>query len=224
MNTPKNALTLVNDALTRCGQKAVGTLLASNTPVKQTLSFLNQVYEDIRLSITLPTIKEQIEIPYDVGVNTLDLNSYNTAPSLIALQTVWAKSNTASNWTSLRYEPQRQQWLDSETADTPSQFHLTRDAMILYPTPTQAGAVRLMVEPAMTRLEVNTDVPTLPNGAEYLLVLGTVAHLQQFLGETQGSLLSLRLYEEGLLRLKKTYQPLYSALRLKGPNTGYQGI
>jgi hypothetical protein len=224
MNTPKNALTLVNDVLTRCGQKAVTTIALPNTPVKQTVSFLNQIYEDIRLSITLPTVKEQIEIPYAVGVNSIDLNAYDTAPSLIALQTVWAKSSTASNWTSLRYEPQRQQWLDSETADTPSQFHLTRDAMMLYPTPTQAGAVRLMVEPAMTRLEASTDVPVLPNGAEYLLVLGTMAHLQQFLGELQGSLLSFRLYEEGMLRLKKTYQPLFSALRLKGPNTGYQGI
>jgi hypothetical protein len=64
----------------------------------------------------------------------------------------------------------------------------------------------------------------LPHGAEYLLVLGTMAHLQQFLGELQGSLLSFRLYEEGMLRLKKTYQPLFSSLRLKGPNTGFQGI
>jgi hypothetical protein len=224
MNSPKNALTLINDVLTRCGQKSVTTLSAPTTPVKQTLSFLNQIYEDIRLSVTLPTVKEQVEITYEANTTSIDLNPYNTTPSLIALQTVWAKSNTAAHWSSLRYEPHRLEWLDAESAETPSQFHFAQQVMKIYPTPTKAGTLRMMVEPMMTRLEVNTDVPVLPHGAEYLLVLGTMAHLQQFLGELQGSLLSFRLYEEGMLRLKKTYQPLFSSLRLKGPNTGFQGI
>lgn len=224
MNAPKNALTLVNEVLNRCGQKSVTSLVINTTPVKQTLSFLNQVYEDIRLSMTLPTLKEQIEIPYTAGMNTLDLKAYNTRSPLIALQTVWVKSQAATQWSSLRYEPERQEWLDAQTAESPSQFYLNQDVMTLYPTPTKAGTLRLMAEPVLTRLEANTDVPMLPNGAEYLLVLGGVAYLQQFLGEVQGSLLNFRLYEEGLLRLKKTYQPLFSSLRLRGPNTGFRGV
>lgn len=224
MNNGKNTLTLVNDVLTRCGQKSVGTLIGIQTPVKQALSFLNQVYEEIRLSVNIPALKQQLQIPYDAGTTQIDLTTYNTDAAFIAVQTVWVKNQNATYWSSLRYTPETSPWLESDTAETPMQFQFNQNHLLLYPTPSVGGVLRLMVEPPMTALTQNTDVPQLPQGTEYLLVLGTVAYLQQFLGEVQTGLLSFRLYEEGLLRLKKTYQPLFNHLRMKGPNTGYKTL
>lgn len=222
MHAPKNTLQLVNEILTRCGQKSVGSLVASATPVKQALSFLNQIYEEMRLSLAMPTLKEQIEIPYTAQQAPLDLSTLNTTSPLLNVNSVWVQAEGSTHWVSLQYEPVETLLDESHRAPAPTQFTLQRDTLRLYPTPTTPGKLRLTLERGIDRLEHDTDIPQLPYGSEYLLILGGVGYLQHFMGETQSSLMTFRLFEEGLLRLKKKYSPLYSALRMQGSRRGYR--
>jgi|GEM_PF-3823289 len=222
MPTPKTALDIVNEVLTRCGQKSVGTLASPTTPVRQTLSFVNQIYEEMRLTLALPTLKERIELLYDVNAAPISLETLNTMSAFLNVNSVWVKNADMTSWVSLGYEPVISQFDDEQTAETPTHFGLEREMLILYPAPQKAGRLKMTIERNIDRLETDADIPALPFGSEYLLILGATGYLQHFLGETESSLMSFRLYEEGLLRLKKTYNPLYSSLRIQGNKKGFR--
>jgi hypothetical protein len=219
---PKTALDLVNEVLTRCGQKAVGSLAAPATPVRQALSFVNQIYEEMRLTLALPTLKEQIELSYTLNHPPISLEALNTMSAFLNVNSVWVKSDSMDSWVSLKYEPVSHKLDLEETADTPTHFMLEREMLTLYPAPQKAGMIRMTVERNIERLDDATDVPALPYGSDYLVILGATGYLQHFLGEIQSSLMSFRLYEEGLLRLKKTYNPLFSSLRIQGNKKGFR--
>jgi hypothetical protein len=218
--TRKNTLELVNEVLSRSGQKPITTLNALTTPVRQALSFLNQVYEELRFTMALPSQMDERQLPYTPADYQIDLALMDIHSAMLKTDTLWIRPVGETTWASLRYAPELRLQPTQETASHPTYFYFDKETLCLAPRPTTPGTLRFLAERPMRWLESATDIPNLPFGSEYLLILGAVAYLQHFLGDTQSSSLNFKLFEEGLIRLKKTYQPLFNALRIRSNRPG----
>jgi hypothetical protein len=218
--TRKNTLELVNEVLSRSGQKPISTLNAVTTPVRQALSFINQVYEELRFTMALPSQMDERQLPYTPTQFRFELATLDIHSAMVKTDTVWIRPVGETTWVSLRYEPELRLRPVEETSPHPTYFYFDKEVLCLAPTPKTTGTLRFLAEAPLGWLEAATDVPNLPFGSEYLLILGAVAYLQHFLGDTQSSALNFKLFEEGLIRLKKKYQPLFNALRMKNNRPG----
>ena len=102
----------------------------------------------------------------------------------------------------------------------PASFYRQGNQIHLYPTPDDAYTIRYYYLVKPVNLENDNDTTALPVEWEKILVLGTQARLEKFLGESGNE--AYLLYRDGLLQLKSR-APLKPTRRMRGAYRGYPG-
>jgi hypothetical protein len=217
-----NALALVNEVLSRCGQKPVTSLSVLTTPVRQALGFLNQVQEDVHAALALPGHTDELSLAYSPTGFTFDLATLDIHSGLIQPDTFWVRPTGETGWSKLAYAPEHRQLPEVSGAACPAYYFFQRETLVLGPPPTKGGALRFLTLRPNTDLRTAQDLSSLPYGAEQTLILGAVAYLQHFLGDVASATLYQKQFEAAVFQLKKKYQRLFQPARFRGPRPGAQ--
>jgi hypothetical protein len=215
---PRALLDLTNDILTQAGQSAVGSLQNPVTPVRQVLSFLNQTYRELRTMLQAPPFQTLRDIPYAAQSTGIDLLANAIDPTRIVSGCMWVKPSTPvdATFSPLDYVMVNPFATRDDQASIPYQVHFSQTQAWLFPRPTVSGIWRIAVETPVPRLILETEVPLLPGVAEEGLIFGTLALLQQFLGDTNGAQVSFARYDQERLKLKGRMMKLRPLYRMRG--------
>ena len=224
-------LDVVNQVLRRAGQAPMptanpATVLANpTTPLRQTLDFLNHIYSELLHALPLPTLLQQSTLVVAANTNTVVLSTLGTSGDLLQRQRAYVVPANNQPKQPLRYtSPQQLERMAPCTSPTPSLFTLQGDVMVLYPTPSAAVTLQLSFLNLPPLFASGSQLIPFPAGWEHVLVLGTLAYLQQFLGDPQATLTQAQ-YQNAKQALRHSQQlyPL-GQRRLQGPMLGWKGI
>ncbi len=210
-------LQLVNEVLRRTGQTEVSTLLSAETPVKQTVDFLNEAYQDMLFRLRVNRLQQKMTLS-----TVIDQDSY-VLPSTVDINHLLGDSLFIEGDTEALQQvdytyPEKH---GADIKGKPLGFFVRGDELVLYPTPDAVYKVTYESIKVPLKLSLDGDVTELPAEWEVVLVLGTQTRLERFLGEPSADE-TFFLYREGLMRLvargmTKTYY------RMKGNYQGWQG-
>jgi hypothetical protein len=182
-------LELMNQVLRRAGQSALTSLRNLSTPAKQSLDFLAQIYTELIQTIPVPQLYQSQVVLLAANEDTVDLLALGTTPDLVALQQVYLITNNGLTKTPLLYMPDTFNSLQQVACNQPTGFYFESTNLKLLGTPTKATTLHITYIPSPERFYEADDAATVffPLGWERVLVLGTLAYLQQFLGEANAN-------------------------------------
>lgn len=207
-------LQLVNEVLRRTGQVEATTLADAQTPVVQTRDFLNETYVEMlqRLKVerllkagTLTTANGTAGygLALDAEINSLVEDSVMESVSQSLLQEV--------DYTyPLNHGP--------TVSGQPEYFYRSGSQLYFYPVPNAAFTIQYQYLVKPSTLSEDSHTTQLPVEWEKILILGTQARLENFLGE--GGENTYMLYRDGLSQLKSR-APMKPYYRMKGFYRGY---
>jgi hypothetical protein len=207
-------LQLVNEVLRRTGQVEVSTLSGAQTPAEQTRDFLNEVYFEMLQRLRVNRLVKADSLSTVSGINAYNLANDADIDALLADSLFEPSSQSILHEVDTNY-PQTH---GSSVQGRPTRFYRSNGKIILYPTPNTVYIFqyRYLAKPA--NLSADTDTSLIPEDWEKVLVLGTQARLEKFLGE--GGAETFALYRDGLAQLKSR-SPLKPQFRMKGFYRGY---
>ncbi|MDX2084694.1 MAG: hypothetical protein SFZ03_04830 [Candidatus Melainabacteria bacterium] len=208
-------LELINEVLRRTGQSEVETLSNAETPVIQALDFLNDTYAEMLQTLSANRLERSASFNTVNGTASYSLASNADLNGLLADSVQETASQT------LLTEVDSTWPLTHGTAATgrPVVFYRSNNQVVLYPTPNAVYTIgyRYLVKPS--KLTTGNQTTEIPAEWERVLVRGTQAQLEKFLGEN-GYETTLLLFREGiqLLRSRARLKPIS---RMRGPYQGY---
>jgi hypothetical protein len=201
-------LDLVNEVLRRAGQPTLGNLKTLNTPAKQVVDFIAQVYADLLMTTYLPQVQQTLTLTLQPNESTVNVTFLGTTPDLIDITRVYRKKGVYRYQMAYYTHPDIEPLLP-ETGPEPFAFCFQGELLTLLPAPTEAVTLQLTFTPSPSYLPAITDNVIFPAGWERLLVLGGLAYLYQFLGEPTARV-AFQQFELAKLQLKA------KAIRHKG--------
>ena len=194
-------LDLLNQVLRRAGQSALTNLTNLSTPAKQSLDFLAQIYTELLQTVPVPQLYQTQLVLLAQNENTVDLSNLSTTNDLVVLHRVFLVSANGLNQTPLFYLPEPMPPQINFVSNQPTHFTFQNNQLVLLPTPTQATTLSITYTPSPESFYNPTAEVYFPLGWERVLVLGTLAYLQQFLGESNANNSFLQ-YMNAKLQLK----------------------
>jgi hypothetical protein len=211
-------LEIVNEVLRRTGQETIDTLVDAESPARQVMDFVNEVYFEIL---------DVAQCKFLEASATLETTGGTALYSLAADADVsFLLKDRLSDATSDRYlvEVDSALMLSSQIYDTgkPVRFWIEGTKLRLHPVPDGTYTIRYYYLKRPSRLVEDGDSSLIPLSWERLLVRGAQSLLEKFLGELESSRYTYGLYLEGLslLKSKNQIKPRY---QMKGYYRGYQG-
>lgn len=202
-------LQLVNEVLRRTGQTQASTLANATTPIIQTVDFLNETYTELLQRLQVSRLQQSATLNTIAGTAAYTLTSACEIQDLIAdsvQETVSKSPLTEVDYTF----PSKH----GETASgQPRYFYRKGSQLYLYPTPDAVYTIRYDYQRSPQVLSADADTTALPLSWEKVLIMGTQARLEKFLGE--GGSDTFLLYRDGLNQLK-SLSPRKPGHRMKG--------
>lgn len=207
-------LQLVNEVLRRTGQMEVSTLTGAQTPATQTRDFLNETYFEMLQRLKVQRLMKSGSFPTINGTASYTLAADGEADSLIADSVIETASQQRLTEVDYTYPLSH----GTMASGKPEAFYRSGNQITLYPAPNAVYTLqyRYLVKPAA--LTNDLDTTQLPPEWEKVLILGTQARLEKFLGENGSD--NYLLYRDGLSQLKSR-SPLKSHYRMRGFYRGY---
>jgi hypothetical protein len=202
-------LQLINEVLRRTGQVEVSTLASAQTPTLQALDFLNETYAEMlqrlntyRLqkqgSLTTSNSTASYNLATDAELDSLLTDSLLETDTQQRLQEVDATYPIANGTTA---------------TGQPQYFYRMGSLIYLYPIPDGTYTIQYQYQVKPAALNADSDTTELPVEWEKVLLLGTQARLENFLGESGEN--TYLLYRDGLDQLKSR-APQKPHYRMKG--------
>jgi len=182
----------------------------SNTPVPQTVTFLNQVYFEMLQVLKVNHLKKDATIATVADIQSYALASDADVDTLLA-DSVYNQS-TQGALTEVDYT-QAHPYLVSNTG-APTQFFRQQGQLFLCPIPDGAYDIGYSYLVKPQQLTNDVDTLALPAEWEWVLEQGAQSLLEKFLGDG-GYRDSYLQYRDGLAQIKKNsvLKPFY---RMKG--------
>ncbi len=205
-----NLLTIVNHILSRCGQRNITTLASTNTPVTQTVEFLNQVYFEMLQVLKVNHLIKDATFDTVDGTQSYNLLIDADGESILSdsVQNQLTQLTLTEADYSLRLD------YDLSKRKEPTHFFRQQDKLFLLPIPDDTYTIGYSYLVKPQRLANDNDVTELPEDWEWVLEQGTQSLLEKFLGESNYRESYLQ-YRDGLAQIKKNsmLKPFY---RMKG--------
>ncbi len=207
-------LQLVNEVLRRSGQIEASTLTNAQTPVTQTRDFLNETYFEMLQRLKVQRLLKLATLNTANGTTSYNLASDAEINSLVSDSVL--ETSTQSRLSEVDYTYP----LSHGTTVTgrPECFYRVGSQISFYPIPNDIYAIQYQYQVKPVALVNDADTSQLPVEWEKVLVLGTQARLEKFLGE--GGNDTYMLYRDGLVQLKSR-APLKPKYRMKGFYRGH---
>jgi len=211
-----NLLQLVNEVLRRTGQVEASTLTDAQTPVAQARDFLNETYVEMLQRLHSQRFIRQGSLNTANGTASYALAADAEINSLLTDSVVESASKLVLQEVDYSYPASHPGMANGR----PTCFYRSGDQLYLYPTPDAVYTIQYqyLVKPAA--LASDGDTTELPVEWEKILVLGTQARLENFLGESGED--TYALYRDGLSQLKSRAR-LKPRSRMKGFYRGNAG-
>ena len=211
---PATLLELVNEVLRRTGQVEVSTLINARTPGAQTVDFMNDVYSEMLQKLKADRLQKQASLDTENGTTAYTLASDAEVNSLVSDSLQETASQSKLKHVDYTYPLQH----GPDNTGQPDSFYTQGDSVYFYPVPDGAYTIayQYFIKPSVLANDAqNTE---LPEAWEKVLILGTQARLEKFLGESNAEG-TYYLYREALVQLRARSQnkPRH---RMHGP---YQG-
>lgn len=202
-------LQLVNEVLRRTGQVEATTLVDAQTPITQTRDFLNETYVEMLQRLNSQRFIRQDSLNTVNGTANYAIAADADINSLLADSVVETTSKKILQEVDYSYPLSRPNTVN----DRPTCFYRSGSQLYLFPTPNAVYTIQYqyLVKPAT--LSNDSDTTQLPVEWEKVLVLGTQARLENFLGESGEE--TYLLYRDGLSQLKSRAK-LKPHSRMKG--------
>jgi hypothetical protein len=201
-------LQLVNEILRRSGQIEVSTLSNAQTPATQTRDFLNETYFEMLQRLKVYRLQKQGSITTVNGTASYALAADAELDSLLADSVYDANAQYVLQQVDYTYPVSH-----GTASGKPECFYRMGNLLYLYPTPNGAYTIQYQYLMKPIALSADADTTQLPVSWEKVLVLGTQARLEKFLGEPAEE--TYLLYRDGLDQLKSR-APLKPHYRMKG--------
>ncbi len=192
-----SVLELVNEVLRRTGQTEVTTLTHAETPAKQALDFLSETYADCLHRLKINRIQKQSSFSTTSGTNSYTLASDANINTLLTDSVLETGSHTLLRPVDYTHPLHH----GTEASGRPEVFYVLGNSLVLYPTPDAAYILTYQYLVKPEKLSEDNDTTALPMEWEPVLVLGTQARLERFLGEPDADETYL-LYRDQLVQLK----------------------
>jgi hypothetical protein len=202
-------LQLINEILRRTGQIEVSTLTNAPIPVTQTRDFLNEIYVEMLQRIKADRLIKRASFSTVNGTSNYNLATDAEVNSLIGDSVIETSSQQRLREVDYTY-PLSQ---GTTASSKPTCFYRADNQIYLYPTPNASYTLQYQYFIKPSLLVNDTDIPQLPVEWEKVLILGTQARLENFLGESGEE--TYLLYRDGLAQLKSRSRPK-SKTRMKG--------
>ena len=208
-------LELVNEVLRRTGQVQITTLVNAQTPATQTRDFLNETYFEMLHRLKVNRLIKSATITTSNGTSAYSLAADAEINGLLADSVLENSGQVHLREVDYTY-PLAQ---GTTATGKPEVFYRQGNQLKLYPIPDAAYTLQYSYLAKPVKLSVNADTTALPVEWESVLVLGTQARLEKFLGEPADE--SYLLYRDGLVQLRSR-APLKPEHRMRGNYLGGQ--
>jgi hypothetical protein len=210
-------LQLVNEVLRRTGQLETTTLVNAQTPVIQTVDFLNDTYFEMLQKLRVRRLTHFNSFVTVEGQASYSLNA-NTETDYLLPDSV----RDTSNATPLQEVSPAYAIKHGENASgEPQYFYRNGSQLYLYPIPNGAYTIDYQAQISPQTLSDNNDTTALPETWEKVLIMGAQARLEKFLGEPASE--TYLLYRDSLLQLKHL-APRKPGYRMKGFYRGGRSV
>ncbi len=202
-------LQLVNEILRRTGQVEASTLNEAQTPIIQTVDFLNETYTEMLQRLQVNRLQQSATFNTSSGTAAYSLTTQCEVQDLIADSVQETGSQLRLEEVDYTYPIAHGETLSGK----PQYFYRKGSQLFLYPVPNAIYTIRYDYQRSPQKLSLNSDTTALPESWEKVLILGTQARLEKFLGE--GGSDTFLLYRDGLAQLK-SLAPRKPEYRMKG--------
>lgn len=209
-------LDIVNEVLRRAGQETVTTLASAETPARQTMDFINEIYFEILETAQCKFLETNSTFNTTTGIALYSLASDADVAFLLKDRIYKSTSDRYLN------EVNPGSMLVSQLDDSgePVRFWIEGTKVRLHPIPDEVYTINYYYLKRPAKLASNNDSSLLPLAWERLLIRGAQSLLEKFLGELESSRYTYGLYLEGLALLRSKTQ-IKSFHTQKGFYRGY---
>lgn len=191
-------LSLINQVLLRTGQATITTVATASAPAAQALEFLNIILLDLYRVLNPMWLYESGTITTTTGQSSYSLPSAIELDNLLDY-TLCEETNKVP----LRQVPASHvSKLKSSTTGKPGFFWMQSGKVSVWPTPDADYTLNFLYKPKPATLTSDTQHLDLPQQWQEVLVTGTQAYLERFLGEPNAGD-SFALYQQQLASLKR---------------------
>jgi hypothetical protein len=191
-------LQLVNEVLRRTGQRVMITLTNSDTPSSQTFDFLNEIYFEILQALELNRLEKRDLLITSLGVANYSLADDATIGTLLTDSLIHSDNELRLREVSGSYPLEQ----GLTVVGKPTCFYREGNSVYLYPTPDATYSIQYKYLITPQKLSGDSTQTQLPVEWERVLIRGTQALLEHFLGDVEQNN-SYVLYQQGLSQLKK---------------------
>lgn len=185
--TPMTVLECINWVLKRAGQNTISSLLMAPTPVRQTLDALNLVYSELITILPLPSLRQRTTVTLAANQATVELTPLGIQPESIGDHGFVRFILGTQAPVVLAPLSQQEALLRpvNSTAEQPTSYWLDASTLRIWPTPSQAITLDIGYTPTPARYLESDAAVAIPFPVSWhrVLLLGMLAHVQQFLGE-----------------------------------------
>ncbi|WP_373531905.1 hypothetical protein [Vampirovibrio sp.] len=210
-------LQLVNEVLRRTGQQEATTLLNAQTPIIQTVDFLNDTYFEMLQRLKVRRLTQSNSLMTVAGQATYTLDANVDLDALLPDSVRDASNATPLPEISSTYAIE----LGENASGKPQYFYRNGSQLHLYPVPDGVYTIDYQAQIKPQTLSQNSDITALPVSWEKVLIMGAQARLEKFLGEPASE--TYLLYRDGLLQLK-SLAPRKPGYRMKGFYRGARSV
>lgn len=189
-------LQLVNEVLRRVGQMETTSLSNAQTPIVQTVDFLNETYFEMLQRLKAQRLLKKATFNTANATAGYALASDAEINSLVADSVI--ETGASKRLSEVDYSYPLSQGLTATSK--PNHFYRSGDLLYLYPIPNGIYTIQYHYQIKPVALSANNDTPQMPVEWEKVLILGVQARLEKFLGESDGD--TYLLYRDGLSQLK----------------------
>jgi hypothetical protein len=202
-------LQLINEVLRRTGQVEVSTLSGAQTPTLQARDFLNETYVEMLQRLNVYRLQKQGTFNTSNGTASYTLATDAELDSLLTDSLLEAGAQQRLKEVDYTYPISH----GTTATGKPEAFYRLGNLLYLYPIPNGTYTIQYQYQVKPGALSADADTTQLPTEWEKVLILGTQARLEKFLGESGDE--TYLLYRDGLDQLKSR-APLKPHYRMKG--------
>lgn len=210
-------LQLINEVLRRTGQQEVTTLTDATTPAIQAVDFLNETYIEMLHRLKVQHFTKPGTLTTSAGIAAYapasDASVDNLLPDSLRMENDQIRLQEVSYTYSLEH--------GENASGRPEHFYRSGGQIYLYPIPDGVYTIDYQYQVKPQSLSGDSATTELPENWEKVLVLGTQARLEKFLGEDGND--NYLLYRDGLTQLK-SMAPMKPVYRMKGFYRGARSI
>lgn len=202
-------LQLVNEILRRTGQVEASTLSGAQTPIIQAVDFLNETYTEMLQRLKVSRLQQSATFNTTAGTAAYSLAAQCEVQDLIGDSVQETGSQLRLREVDYTYPINHGETVSGK----PQYFYRKGSQLFLYPVPNATYTIRYDYQRSPQKLSLDSDTTALSESWEKVLILGTQARLEKFLGE--GGSDTFLLYRDGLAQLK-SLSPRKPGYRMKG--------